>query len=77
MGVRAPLLRCHDVGRIQHLIETEILWDKILVSNYHICKAKEAELKLLQYYLYNKYFIYKIAAKAITFENITNHLNYK
>ena len=25
MGVWAPLLYCHDVGRIQHSIETEIL----------------------------------------------------
>ena len=30
MGVWAPHLYCHDVGRIQHLIETEILWSKIL-----------------------------------------------
>ena len=29
MGVWAPLLYCHDVGRIQHSIETEILWYKI------------------------------------------------
>ena len=30
MRVWAPLLYCHDVGRIQHLIETEILWNKIV-----------------------------------------------
>ena len=29
MGVWAPLLYCHDVGRIQHSIKTEILWNKI------------------------------------------------
>ena len=30
MGVWAPLLHWHDVGRIQHSIETEILWNKII-----------------------------------------------
>ena len=30
MGVWAPFLYCQDVGRIQHSIETEILWNKIL-----------------------------------------------
>ena len=25
----APLLHCHNVGRIQHLIKTEISWNKI------------------------------------------------
>ena len=30
IGLWAPLLYCHDVGRIQHLIETEILWNKIV-----------------------------------------------
>ena len=29
MGVWTPLLYCHDVGRIQHSIETEVLWNKI------------------------------------------------
>ena len=29
MGFWAPLLYCHDVGKIQHLIETEILRNKI------------------------------------------------
>ena len=29
MGVWAPLFYCNDVGRIQHWIETKILWNKI------------------------------------------------
>ena len=29
MGFWAPLLHCHDNGRIQHLIKTEILGNKI------------------------------------------------
>ena len=31
----------------------------ILVSSYQLCKAKE-KIKLIPYYLYNRYFIYKI-----------------
>ena len=34
-------------------------------------------MKLLPCYLYDRYFIYKNVAKAITLENITNHLKYK
>ena len=43
MGVWAPLLYCHDVGRIQHSIETEIIWNKInvisTVLNQEKCKT--------------------------------------
>ena len=44
MGVWAPLLYCHDVGRIQNSIETEILWNKIFCGS---CSLSILCLKLL------------------------------
>ena len=51
-----------------------------LKSSYHekgLLQSKGETIKLLPYYLYDIYFIYKNVAKAITFENITNNLKYK
>ena len=51
-----------------------------LKSSYRekgLLQSKGQTIKLLSYYLYDRYFIYKNVAKAITFENIANNLKYK
>ena len=53
-------------------IKIAILYDLVLVSNYHGCKGEDNKINTI---LYDRYYLQ--SCKAITFKKIANHTTYK